>query len=189
MCVLYRGPKGKARAQGCVRARKRALHGDQRSLAVCRYVLASQCTLSLALSVYESVCGYSLLRICLSEDARRPGGLSLAIPFQPQRPREACGTVHGCTHAGARVHWPRVSRGGRLVTEVRRQRQSSSPQPWDAYWLGPTGQGLAVFVTAVTLRPTPPCPPDERGSRGIDSVRPAGLLGPALLSEDARRPG
>ena len=25
------------------------------------------------------------------------------------------------------MHWPRVSRGGRLVTEVRRQRQSSSP--------------------------------------------------------------
>ena len=44
-----------------------------------------------------------------------------------QRPREACGAVH----AGARpqVRWPRVSRGGRLVTEVRRQRQSSSPQP------------------------------------------------------------
>ena len=42
-----------------------------------------------------------------------------------QRPREACGTVY----AGARpqVHWPRVSRGGRLVTEVRRRRQSSSP--------------------------------------------------------------
>ena len=34
-------------------------------------------------------------------------------------------------YAGAwpQVHWPRVSRGGRLVTEVRRRRQSSSPQP------------------------------------------------------------
>ena len=42
VCVLYRVPKDKARAQGCVRARKRALHGDLRSLSVCRYVLASQ---------------------------------------------------------------------------------------------------------------------------------------------------
>ena len=32
-------------------------------------------------------------------------------------------------YAGAwpQVHWPRVSRGGRLVIEVRRQGQSSSP--------------------------------------------------------------
>ena len=44
-------------------------------------------------------------------------GDSLAIPLQPEGPREACGAVH----AGARpqVRWPRVSRGGRLVTEVR----------------------------------------------------------------------
>ena len=58
-----------------------------------------------------------------------------------QRPREACGTVY----AGAwpQVHWPRVSRGGRLVTEVRRQGQSSSPQPDES--------GRAVPVAAVAL--------------------------------------
>ena len=44
-----------------------------------------------------------------------------------QRPREACGAVYAGA-ASAQVRWPRVSRGGRLVTEVRRQRQSSSPQ-------------------------------------------------------------
>ena len=120
-----------------------------------------------------------------SRKTRAGPGDSLAIPFQPQRPREACGTVHP---RGARVHWPRVSRGGRLVTEVRRQRQSSSPQPWGAYWLDPTGQGLAVFVTAVTLRPTPPCPPDERGSDTGYRLRTPGRLTRSRPSLGRRAP-
>ena len=152
VCVLYRGPKGKARAQGCVRARKRALHGDRRSLSVCRYVLASQCTLSLALSVYVGECVWLFALTNLPLGRRAPARGTRLRSRSSHRGRVR--RVGRCTHAGARVHWPRVSRGGRLVTEVRRQRQSPSPQPWGAYWLDPTGQGLAVFVTAVTLRPT-----------------------------------
>ena len=83
---------------------------------------------------------------------------------------------------------PAVSRGGRLVTEVRRQRQSSSPQPWGAYWLDPTGQGLAVFVTAVTLRPTPPCPHPMRGDHAGYRLRTPGRLTRSRPSLGRRAP-
>ena len=127
VCVLYRGPKGKARAQGCVRARKRALHGDRRSLSVCRYVLASQCTLSLALSVYVGECVWLFALTNLPLGRRAPARGTRLRSRSSHRGRVR--RVGRCTHAGARVHWPRVSRGGRLVTEVRRQGQLSSPQP------------------------------------------------------------
>ena len=90
-----------------------------------------------------------------------------------QRPREACGAVH----AGARpqVRWPRVSRGGRLVTEVRLRRQSSSPQPDES--------GRAVPVAAVALpsrlRPSlHPAIPTARPLRGCGRGGGGWWLGP-----------
>ena len=82
-----------------VRARKRALHGDRRSLSVCRYVLASLSDLSVyslyrSLSVRKRVCVAIRSYKSTSRKTRAGPGDSLAIPFQPQRPREACGTVH-----------------------------------------------------------------------------------------------
>ena len=64
-------------------------------------------------------------RSCSSLGRRAPAWGTRLRSRSSQRPREACGTVY----AGAwpQVHWPHVSRGGRLVTEVRRQGQSSSP--------------------------------------------------------------
>ena len=111
-----------------------------------------------------------------------------------QRPREACGTVY----AGAwpQVHWPRVSRGGQLVTEVRRQRQSSSPpRPFQrpgrslkADWLDerPTSNG-AVWITGDDILPPgtpggggcsaagpPSPPPSPRDLQRCLKVRPVG---------------
>ena len=67
----------------------------------------------------------SLAPAPLSEDARQPGGLAC----DPAPARGRVRRVGRCTLGLPRpqVRWPRVSRGGRLVTEVRRQRQSSSP--------------------------------------------------------------
>ena len=57
---------------------------------------------------------------------RRAPARGLACDPAPGRGRVR--RVGRCTLGlGPRVRWPRVSRGGRLVTEVRRQRQSSSP--------------------------------------------------------------
>ena len=98
VCVLHRGPKGKARAQGCVRARKRALHSDRRSLSVCRYVLASQCTLSLALSVYvrECVWLFALTNLPLGRRAPARGTRLRSRSSHRGRVRR----VGRCTHAG-----------------------------------------------------------------------------------------
>ena len=74
----------------------------------------------------------------LSEDARRPGGLAC----DPAPARGRVRRVGRCTLARPQVRWPRVSRGGRLVTEVRLRRQSSSP-PSDVLYEGGTPNGRA----------------------------------------------